>query len=429
MTTGAPAGATVAVRGGAHVAPPAPFDVARLRAEFPILAEGLHRPRLAYLDNAASTQKPRAVLAAVDDFYTGYYSNVHRGIHPLAARADAAYDGARRKVAELLGAARPEEVVFVRGATEAINLVARCFVRPRLAPGDEVLVTEMEHHANIVPWQMVCAEAGARVVAAPISDAGELLLDELEELLTERTRLLAVTHISNALGTVVPVAEVVRRARRRGVPVLVDGAQAVAHQRVDVGALGCDFYAISGHKMFAPTGIGALWGRADLLRDMPPYQGGGAMIRSVSFAGTRFADPPARFEAGTPDIGGAIGLGAAVDWLAAVDLEAAAEHEGRLLAAAAERLAALPGVAIVGTAPSRVGVLSFVVAGAHPHDVGTVLAAEGVAVRAGHHCAQPLMDRLGVPATTRASFALYNDERDVEALVRGVERVLEIFGR
>jgi cysteine desulfurase/selenocysteine lyase len=429
MTTGAPAGATVAARGGAHVAPPAPFDVARLRAEFPILAEGLHRPRLAYLDNAASTQKPRAVLAAVDDFYTGYYSNVHRGIHPLAARADAAYDGARRKVAELLGAARPEEVVFVRGATEAINLVARCFVRPRLAPGDEVLVTEMEHHANIVPWQMVCAEAGARVVAAPISDAGELLLDELEELLTERTRLLAVTHISNALGTVVPVAEVVRRARRRGVPVLVDGAQAVAHQRVDVGALGCDFYAISGHKMFAPTGIGALWGRADLLRDMPPYQGGGAMIRSVSFAGTRFADPPARFEAGTPDIGGAIGLGAAVDWLAAVDLEAAAEHEGRLLAAAAERLAALPGVAIVGTAPSRVGVLSFVVAGAHPHDVGTVLAAEGVAVRAGHHCAQPLMDRLGVPATTRASFALYNDERDVEALVRGVERVLEIFGR
>jgi cysteine desulfurase/selenocysteine lyase len=426
MTTGAPAERLrVEER---RPAAARPFDAARVRAEFPALADGLHRPRLAYLDSAASSQKPQAVIDAVTGFYSAGYSNVHRGIHPIAAGVDAAYEGARRKVAGFLGAGRPEEVVFVRGATEGINLVARSFLRPRLSPGDEVLVTELEHHANIVPWQIVCAEAGAKLVAAPISDAGELLLDELEARLGERTRLLAVTHLSNALGTVVPVEEVVRRARRHAVPVLVDGAQAAAHRRLDVAELGCDFYVVSGHKMFAPTGIGALWGRWDLLAGMPPYQGGGAMIRSVSFAGTTFAEPPARFEAGTPHIAGAIGLGAAVDWLAGIDLAAAERHEAALLAEATHRLGALPGVRILGTAADKVGVLSFVVAGVHPHDVGTVLASEGVAVRAGHHCAQPLMERLGVPATTRASFALYNDRRDVDALVRGVERVLELFG-
>ena len=412
-----------------EVALAAAFDVERVRRELPIFAPGRFTPPLAYLDNAASTQKPEAVLAAMDGFYRGYYSNVHRGIHPIAARADAAYEGARRKVAAWLGAAAPEEVVFVRGATEAINLVARSFLRPRLAPGDEVLVTTLEHHANVVPWKIVCDEAGARLVAAPIDDRGELRLDELEALLGERTRLLAVTHVSNALGTEVPVAEVVEIARRHGVPVLVDGAQAVAHGRVDVAALGCDFYAVSAHKAFGPTGIGALWGRRELLAAMPPYQGGGGMIRSVTLEHVDYAPPPARFEAGTPDIAGAIGFGAAVDWLGTLDLAGAAAHEEALVADAAARLAAIPGVRLIGTPEHRVGVLSFVVDGAHPHDVGTVLAAEGVAVRAGHHCAQPLMERFGVAATTRASFAFYNVASDVDALVRGVRNVQEIFGR
>jgi len=412
----------------AAAAPAAPFDVERLRRELPIFTPGRFQPPLAYLDNAASTQKPAAVLDAMDRFYRGYYSNVHRGIHPIAARADAAYEGARRKVAGWLGAAA-EEVVFVRGATEAINLVARSFLRPRLGPGDEVLVTELEHHANIVPWKIVCEEAGARLVAAPVDDRGDLLLDELAARLGERTRMVAVAHVSNALGTVVPVAEVVELAHRRGVPVLVDGAQAVAHGGVDVAALGCDFYAVSAHKAFGPTGIGALWGRGELLAAMPPYQGGGGMIRSVSFEHIEYAPPPARFEAGTPDVAGAIGFGAAVDWLGTLDLAAAAAHETALVADAAERLAALPGVRLIGTPRRRVGVLSFVVDGAHPHDVGTVLAAEGVAVRAGHHCAQPLMERFGVAATTRASFAFYNVADDVDALLRGVQKVQEIFGR
>ncbi len=413
----------------APAAAPPPFDLERLRGEFPILAPGRFEPPLAYLDNAASTQKPEAVLAAMDGFYRGYYSNVHRGIHPIAARADAAYEAARAKVARWLGAAEAGEVVFVRGATEAINLVARSFLRPRLGPGDEVLVSELEHHSNLVPWRIVCDEAGARLVAAPVDERGDLRLDALAARLNERTRMVAVTHVSNALGTEVPVAEVVELARRRGVPVLVDGAQAVAHGRVDVGALGCDFYAVSAHKAFGPTGAGALWGRAELLAAMPPYQGGGGMIRSVAFDHVDYAPPPARFEAGTPDVAGAIGFGAAVDWLAGVDLAGAAAHEEALVADAAERLAAVPGVRLVGTPRRRVGVISFVMDGAHPHDVGTVLAAEGVAVRAGHHCAQPLMERFGVPATTRASFALYNGPDDVDALLRGVRKVQEIFGR
>jgi len=406
---------------------PAPFDPDRVRRQFPILEPGRFDPPLAYLDNAASSQKPEAVLAAVDRFHRGYYSNVHRGIHPIAARTDSAYEAARRKVARWIGAAAPEEVVFVRGTTEAINLVARSYLRPRLEEGDEVLVTELEHHANLVPWQIVCHEAGARVVAAPVDDAGDLILDELAKLVGPRTRMLAVTHVSNALGTRVPVAEVVEIARGHGVPVLVDGAQALAHQRIDVAALGCDFYAFSGHKMYAPTGIGGLWARGELLADMPPYQGGGGMIRSVEVESSTWADPPARFEAGTPDIAGAIGLGAAVDWLEAVDLDGAQRYEDALVASAVARLAEIPEVRLVGRPADRVGVVSFVVDGAHPHDVGTVLAAEGVAVRAGHHCAQPLMRRFGIPATTRASFALYNGEADVDALVRGMHRVRELL--
>jgi len=414
--------------------PAAPaFDVAGVRRDFPVFTPGLYEPRLAYLDSAASAQKPRAVIDAVSDFYSVSYSNVHRGIHPIAARADAAYEGARATVGRWLGAPRPRDVVFVRGTTEAINLVARSFLRPRLSEGDEVLVTELEHHANVVPWQIVCAEAGARLVAAPIDDRGALLVDELARRIGPRTKMVAVAHVSNALGTVVPVAEVCRLAGERGVPVLVDGAQAVPHGPVDVAALGCDFYAISGHKMFGPTGIGALWARGDHLAAMPPFQGGGGMIRSVAFAGTEYAPPPARFEAGTPHVAGAVGLAAAVEYLEALDaggaMAAAAAHEEGLLAEATARLAEIPGVHVVGTAPEKLGVLSFVVDGAHPHDVGTVLASEGVAVRAGHHCAQPLMDRLGLAATTRASFAFYNDREDVDALVRGVVRAREIFGR
>jgi cysteine desulfurase/selenocysteine lyase len=408
---------------------PASFDVEGLRRQFPILEPGRFEPPLAYLDNAASTQKPAAVLDAMDRFYRGYYSNVHRGIHPIAARADAAYEAARATVARWLGAAGADEVVFVRGATEAINLVARSYLRPRLEPGDEVLVTELEHHSNIVPWRIVCDEAGARLVAAPVDERGEVDLDGLAARLSPRTRLVAVTHVSNALGTRVPVAEIAALARERGVPVLVDGAQAVAHGAVDVGALGCDFYAVSAHKAFGPTGVGALWGRRELLAQMPPYQGGGGMIRSVTFEHVEYAPPPARFEAGTPHVAGAIGFAAAVDWLETLDLDAAAAHEEALVADAVERLAAVPGLRLVGTPRRRVGVISFVMDDAHPHDVGTVLASEGVAVRAGHHCAQPLMRRFGVPATIRASFAFYNRAADVDALLRGVRKVQEIFGR
>ncbi|HEX2252079.1 MAG TPA: cysteine desulfurase [Thermoanaerobaculia bacterium] len=412
---------------------PAPFDVERVRGELPVFAPGgpggpdAAAPPLVYLDSAASAQKPRAVIDAVARFYATGYSNVHRGLHPIAAAADAAYEGAREAVRRYLNAPQAGEVVFVRGATEAINLVAWSYLAPRLEPGDEVLVTELEHHANIVPWQLVCHAAGARLVAAPIDAAGDLDLAAFAERLGPRTRMVAVTQVSNALGTAVPVAEVVRLAHERGVPVLVDGAQAVPHGPVDVQALGCDFYALSGHKMYGPTGIGALWARGELLAAMPPYQGGGGMIRSVALAGTRFAPPPERFEAGTPHIVGAVGLAAAIEWLEALDWAAVAAHEERLVTSAVAALEAVPGVTVLGRPRRRVGVVSFVVDGVHPHDVGTVLAAEGVAVRAGHHCAQPLMERLGVPATTRASFALYNRQADVEALARGVARVRELF--
>ena len=405
----------------------AALDVAAVRAQFPIFAQRIHGKPLVYLDSAATAQKPLAVLAALDRFYRDDYASVHRGVHLLSQRATQASEAARARVARCLGAGDPGEVVFTRGATEALNLVAWSFARPRLQPGDEVLVTEMEHHSNIVPWQIVTAEAGARLVVAPVDDRAELRLDELARLLSPRTRVVACVHVSNAVGTVNPVAEIARLARGVGAAVVVDGAQAVPHLPVDVQALGCDFYAFSGHKVYGPTGIGALWGRREHLAAMPPYQGGGGMIARVSFAGTEYAPPPARFEAGTPHGAGAVGLAAALDWLEELGLGVAGAHEHELLAYATELLGAIPGVRLVGTARERAAVLSFLVEGVHAHDLGTILDADGVAVRAGHHCAQPLMERFGIAATARASFAVYNSREDVEALAGAVARAQRIF--
>lgn len=407
---------------------PVALDVAAVRADFPILGRSVRGKPLVYLDNAASTQKPRGVVEVVARFYRDEYANIHRGIHELSERATEAYEGARARTARFIGAADPAEVVFVRGATEAINLVARCWARPRLGAWEEILITQMEHHANIVPWQIVSAEVGARLRVAPISDAGVLDLAALERMITDRTRIVAVTHVSNVLGTVNPIQEICRVAHARGIPVLVDGAQAVPHRGVDVRALGCDFYAFSGHKVYGPTGIGVLWGRRDLLERLPPYQGGGEMIETVAFERSTFKPPPHRFEAGTPHIAGAIGLAAAFDWIEGLGLEGVAAHEERLLARAVEVLGEIPGLRIVGTPAARAGVVSFVLDGIHPHDVGTVLDSEGVAIRAGHHCAQPLMDRLGLPATARASFAAYNTLEEVEALGQAVRRAKEILG-
>ncbi len=405
-----------------------PFDVEAVRAEFPALHQEVHGWPLVYLDNAATTQKPRAVIEAVERFYTRDCSNIHRGVHTLAERATAAYEGARTRSARALGAASPEEVVLTHGTTESINLVARSFLLPRLAPGDEVAVSWMEHHANIVPWQIVCGEAGATVRPVAIDDRGVLDLDDLERALSPRTRMVAVSHVSNALGTVNPIRKIVEMARAHQVPVLVDGAQAVPHLPVDVQALGCDFYAFSGHKVYGPSGIGVLWGRREHLAEMPPMLGGGIMIRSVSFEGTTFADPPTRFEAGTPNIEGAAGLAAALDFLDGLDRPALAVHEESLIAHAVEALSAIPGVHLVGTAPERAAVISFTVDGIHPHDLGTLLDGRGVAVRAGHHCAQPVMKRFGVPATARASFALYNTHDEVEVLAEAVRQAQEMFG-
>jgi len=403
------------------------FDATEVRADFPALAQTVHGRPLAYLDNAATTQKPRHVIEAVTRYYERDNANVHRGVHLLSERATSAYEQARDKVRQFINAAESREIVFVRGATEGVNLVAQTWGRTNLRPGDEVLVTTMEHHSNIVPWQMVSEATGAALRVIPMDDRGELLMDEYGRLLNERTRLVSVVHVSNALGTVNPVKEIVSLAHERGVPVLLDGAQAVSHLKVDVRDLGCDFYVLSGHKMFAPTGIGALYGRASLLDEMPPYQGGGDMIRSVSFEGTTYNDLPHKFEAGTPNIGGAVGLGAAIDYLAGLGLAGAAAHEHAVLAYATERLSAIPGLRIVGTARQKVGVLSFVVDGVHPHDIGTVLDAEGVAIRAGHHCCQPLMQRLGLEATARASLAFYNTRDDIDALAAALARVREVF--
>ena len=403
------------------------LDVEGVRRQFPILATEVHGRPLVYLDSAATAQRPEAVLGAVDRFYRESYASVHRGVHTLSQRATDAYEAARARVARFLGATDAGEVVFTRGATEALNLVAWAHARPRLRPGDEVLLTEMEHHSNIVPWQLVCEATGARLVVAPVDDRGELVFEEYERRLSPRTRVVSCVHVSNAVGTINPVRALADRAHANGAVVVVDGAQAAPHLRVDVSELGCDFYCFSGHKVYGPTGIGALWGRRDLLTAMPPWQGGGGMILHVSFAGTDYAPPPARFEAGTPNAAGAVGLAAALDWLEALGLEAVAAHEGDLLAYASELLAAVPGVRLVGTAPHRAAVLSFLLDGVHAHDLGTILDAEGVAIRAGHHCAQPLMERFGIAATARASFAVYNTRDEVEALEHGVRRARELF--
>ena len=403
------------------------LDVERLREDFPILAERVRGKPLVYLDNAATSQKPRAVIDAVSRFYGSENANIHRGVHYLSERATVAYDAVRARVARFLNAASPSEIVFTRGTTEGINLVAQSWGRSTLKAGDEILITGMEHHSNIVPWQLVAAQTGATVRAVPITDSGELDLKAFDRLLTDRTRLLAVVHLSNALGTINPVRWMISHARERGIVTLVDGAQSAPHLPVDVQALDCDFFAFSGHKVFGPTGIGALYGRASLLEAMPPWQGGGDMIETVTLEQSTWAQPPARFEAGTPPIAQAIGLGAALEYVEAVGRSAIGAWEEELLAYATERVGELGGVRIIGTAREKASVLSFVVEGVHPHDVGAVLDDEGVAIRTGHHCAQPVMHRFGVPATARASFAFYNTRAEVDALVRGIQRVRSVF--
>jgi cysteine desulfurase/selenocysteine lyase len=398
-----------------------------VREDFPALHQRVQGKPLIYLDNAATTQKPRPVLEALRRFYEQDCSNVHRGVHTLSQRATEAYERARETVRRFLNARSEEEIIFVRGTTEAINLVAHSFGRARVRAGDEILISAMEHHSNIVPWQILCEETGARLRVAPINDEGELILDEFERLLTARTRLVAITHLSNALGTIPPVREVIQLAHARGIPVLLDGAQAVAHLKVDVQELDCDFYAFSGHKLYGPTGIGVLYGKAEWLEAMPPYQGGGDMISSVTFEKTTYNRLPYKFEAGTPHIAGAIGLGAAIEYVTALGLDAIAAHERDLLIYATEALSGIPGLRLIGTAREKASILSFTLEGIHPHDIGTILDHEGIAIRAGHHCAQPVMERFGVPATARVSFALYNTREEVDALVTALQKVREVF--
>jgi cysteine desulfurase/selenocysteine lyase len=404
------------------------FDVEKVRRDFPILQQQVHGKPLVYLDNAATTQKPLAVMKAIEDYYRRDNSNIHRGVHTLSERATEHYEVARTAIQHLLNAAHSKEIIFVRGTTEAINLVAQTYGRQNVGSGDDVLITAMEHHSNIVPWQLLCEEKGAKLRVAPINDEGELLLGEFEKLLGPKTKIVAVSHLSNALGTINPVREIVRMAHARNIPVLVDGAQAAPRMPVDVQELDCDFYAISGHKMYGPTGIGALYGKTSLLEAMPPYQGGGDMIASVTFEKTVYNRLPYKFEAGTPNIADTIGLGAAVEYLERLGLEDIERHEHDVLSYATEQVSAIPGVTIVGTAKEKAGVLSFTIEGIHPHDIGTILDNEGIAVRTGHHCAQPVMQRFGIPATARASFGLYNTREEVDALAAGIHKVIEVLG-
>ncbi len=404
------------------------YDVERAREEFPILSLAPHGRPLVYLDNAATTQKPESVIEAVSRYYREENANIHRGVHFLSERATAAYERVRAQVAAFLGAARAEEIVFVRGTTEAVNLVANAYGTRAVSEGDEILITGLEHHSNIVPWQLLCERTGAALRVAEIDDSGTVTREAFESQLSSRTRIVAMAHVSNALGTVVPVKEFTALARERAdCVVMIDGAQAASRLKVDVRELGCDFYAISGHKAYGPTGVGALYGRFDRLEAMDPYMGGGEMIASVSFEGTTYNRVPHKFEAGTPNIAGTIGLGAAIAYIETLGLDAIARHEDDVLRYATERIGSIPGVRLVGTSSEKAGILGFVVDGAHPHDIGTILDQEGIAVRAGHHCAQPVMDRLGVPATVRASFALYNTRTEVDALAEGIEKVKEFF--
>jgi cysteine desulfurase/selenocysteine lyase len=411
-----------------RMAKPHAYDVERVRRDFPILASAVNGHPLVYLDSAASSQRPLAVLRAVDEYERHSHANVHRGVHALSQAATSAFEGARERVRRFLNAQSAREIVFTRGTTEAINLVAQSWARSTLRPGDEILITALEHHANIVPWQMVCAQTGCTLKVAPINRRGELLFEEFLALLGPRTRLVAVAHVSNALGTVLPVKRIIDAAHGAGALVLIDGAQAVPHQRVDVRALGADFYTFSGHKLYGPTGIGVLYGREELLHAMPPWQGGGEMILTVSFEKTTYNELPWKFEAGTPNISGAVGLAAAMDYLESLGIEAVAAHEKQLLEVATAALERIPGLELVGTAAHKAAVVSFIMQGIHPHDLGTVLDAEGIAIRTGHHCAMPVMTFLGLPGTARASFACYNTVGEIERLARALGRAREVFG-
>ncbi len=403
------------------------FDVARVRRDFPILKTIINGHPLTFLDSAASAQKPSCVLEALNVFYTGCYSNIHRGVYALSERATAAYEESRVKLRTLINAKETEEIIFLRGTTEAINLVANSFGQMAVGEGDEILISHMEHHSNIVPWQLLCERTGAKLMVVPIDDDGEFIFEEYEKLLGPRTKLVAVTHQSNSLGTVNPVKEITRRAHEEGAVVLIDGAQAIAHKKIDVRDIGCDFYAFSGHKMFGPTGVGVLYGRREILEKMPPWQGGGDMIRTVSFEGTTYADLPHKFEAGTPDIAGGIGLGTAVDYLSHLDLDLVGGYEHELLSYGEGLLGEFPEIRIIGRAKEKSAVISFVIDGIHPHDIGTILDKEGIAIRTGHHCTQPVMHRFGVPATARASIACYNTKEELDRLARGIRTVLEVF--
>jgi len=406
---------------------PAGFDVHAVRRRFPILARTVRGRPLAYLDNGASAQRPDSVIEAVDDYERRHHANIHRGVHTLSQEATSLYETARDRLVRFINARSRHEVVFVRGTTEAINLVAQSYARPLLQPGDEILITHLEHHANIVPWQMVCEQTGATLIVAPIDSHGEVHADAVVALMTPRTRLLACAHVSNALGTVLPIRRLIAAAKARGIATLIDGAQAVSHMPVDVQELGCDFYAFSGHKMFGPTGVGVLYGREQLLERMPPWQGGGEMILAVTFAKTTYNGLPNKFEAGTPNISGAVGLGAAVDFILDLDRDAAQAHESALLQHATAALSKIPGLRIVGTARDKASLVSFAVAGVHPHDLGTILDEDGIAIRTGHHCAMPVMEFFKLPATARASFAFYNTFEEIDRLAAGVERARKMF--
>lgn len=406
---------------------PSNFDAEKIRADFPLLQQSVNGHPLVYLDNGATSQKPQAVIDALVRYYTTENANVHRGVHTLSQQATDDYESARAKIRQLLNAAHDHEIIFTRGTTESINLVAQSYGRQYIGPGDEIIISNMEHHSNIVPWQMLCQEKNATLRIVPINDTGELLMDEYERMLSPRTKLVAITHVSNALGTIQPAAQIVALARAHGALTLLDGAQAIPHLPIDVQQLDCDFYAFSGHKLYGPTGTGILYGKTELLDNMPPVYGGGEMIKSVTFEHTTYNDLPYKFEAGTPNIAGAIGLGAAVDYLQTIGYDAIADHEHQLLQYGTQALQSIGGLRIIGDSPHKAGILSFVIDNIHPHDIGTILDAEGIAIRTGHHCAQPLMQRFQIPATARASLAIYNTKADLDALARAIDRAIEIF--
>ncbi|MCE2463717.1 MAG: cysteine desulfurase [Dehalococcoidia bacterium] len=403
------------------------FDVARIREDFPILKEKVHGKPLVYLDNAATSQKPRVVLDALEHYYTTENANVHRGVHYLSQQATQDYEAARGKIRQLLNASDDREIILVRGTTEGINLVAQSYGRQNIGEGDEIIISAMEHHSYIVHWQILCQERGAHLRVIPMNDDGELLMDEYEKLLGPRTKLVSIVHLSNSLGTINPVEQIIEMAHGRGVPVLIDGAQSTPHMTIDVHKMDCDFFVFSGHKLYGPTGIGALYGKADLLESMPPYQSGGDMIKSVTFEKTIYNSLPYKFEAGTPNIGGAIGLGAAIDYINGIGMDRMAAYEHELLEYGTERLSTISGLRLIGTAREKADVLSFVLRDIHPHDIGTILDSEGIAIRTGHHCTQPVMDRFSIPATARASLAFYNTREDIDALVKGIDKVIEVF--